>query len=114
MAQVDSQELSIALWELGKNALIYSAPNSTVTIRTYQQGNQAVIEVSDSGIGISSSELPLIFQRLYRVDKARATAGGSGLGLSIARRIIELHQGTIVVESLMGQGSTFRVFLPLS
>jgi PAS domain S-box-containing protein len=114
MVQADPRELSIALWELGKNAIAYSPPNSTITICTRQEANQAVIEISDNGIGISSGESALIFQRLYRVDKARATTGGSGLGLSIAKRIIELHHGRVEVESVVGQGSIFRIFLPLS
>ena len=115
MVQADAQELSLAFAELGKNAVLYTPTNGTISIRTWEENNQAVIEVSDSGIGIPNAELPLIFQRLYRVDKARSTATGStGLGLSIAKRIIELHRGSIVAESVVDEGSTFRVFLPLS
>lgn len=113
--QANLQELSLAFTELGRNAVIYTPPNGTITIRTRQKDDEAVIQVYDSGIGISADELDLIFQRLYRVDKARSTTtGGAGLGLSIVKRIIELHHGRIEVESVVGKGSIFRVFLPLS
>nr|AUN37560.1 two-component sensor histidine kinase [uncultured bacterium] len=112
--QVNAKEFRLALAELGKNALEYTPVESTITIRTRQQDNQAVVEVADSGIGIPSIEFALIFQRLYRVDKARSSeTGGSGLGLSIVKRIIELHHGRVAVESVVGAGSTFRIFLPL-
>ncbi len=114
MVQADPKQLSFLLAELAINAVVYTSANGTITICTWQEDNQAIIEVTDTGMGISSAELSLIFQRLYRVDKARSTTtGGAGLGLSIAKRIIELHQGTIEVESVPGEGSTFRVFLPL-
>jgi PAS domain S-box-containing protein len=114
MIQAEPKELSLALVELGKNAVWYTPSDGTITIRTSRKDNQAVIEVCDTGIGIPTSEFSHIFQRLYRVDKARSSeTGGSGLGLSIAKRIIELHQGNITVESVIGEGSIFRVFLPL-
>ena len=69
--------------------------------------------VADTGIGISSENLPHIFDRFWRVDRARTRkAGGSGLGLSIARSIVEAHGGTLEVESELGKGSTFEVLLP--
>ncbi|MBI1282394.1 MAG: PAS domain S-box protein [Anaerolineaceae bacterium] len=112
--QANVAELSLALTELGKNAVMYTPAEGTITLRTRRENDQAVIEVSDTGMGISSADLPHIFQRLYRVDQARATTGGSGLGLSIAKRIIELHHGKLEVESTEGEGSTFRILLPLS
>ncbi len=115
MIQANLQELSLAFLELGRNAVMYTPPNGTITIRTRQKNDEAVIQVFDSGIGISGDDLSLIFQRLYRVDKARSTTtGGAGLGLSIVKRIIELHHGRIEVESVVGKGSMFRIFLPLS
>ena len=115
MVQANSRELHLALAELGKNAVWYTPAEGTITVRTRREDQQAVIEVCDTGIGIPSEEFAQIFQRLYRVDKARsAETGGAGLGLSIARRIIELHAGEIRVESVVGQGSTFRVCLPIS
>lgn len=74
-----------------------------------------MIDVTDTGIGIPAEDLPYVFDRLYRVDKARSQeTGGIGLGLSIAKRIVELHQGELTVESVPEKGSTFRICLPLS
>jgi signal transduction histidine kinase len=69
------------------------------------------LQVSDTGIGIPRDQIPLIFERFYRTDEAR-TAGGSGLGLSIARQIAEAHGGTIAVESKLDEGSTFVLRIP--
>jgi signal transduction histidine kinase len=74
-----------------------------------------VITIHDTGIGISAADLPHIFKRLYRGDAARSTERGAvGLGLSIAKQIIEHHHGNIVVESVIGEGSIFGVILPFS
>ena len=73
------------------------------------------ISVSDTGEGIPPEDLPLIFERFYRVDKSRArTTGGSGLGLTIAKRLVEAHGGTIEVKSQVGKGSCFTFTLPIS
>jgi PAS domain S-box-containing protein len=110
----DGQELYPAMLHLVHNALQYTPPEGTVTLRTYTQENQVIFEVQDTGIGISDTELPLIFERFYRADKARSMEkGGSGLGLAIVRKIVEMHGGTIEVNSTAGQGSTFRMALPL-
>lgn len=77
--------------------------------------DQAIIEVEDNGIGIDPEEQQRIFERFYRVDKAHSkTLGGTGLGLSIVKHIAIRHQGHISLESAMGQGSLFRVTLPLA
>lgn len=74
----------------------------------------AVGSISDTGIGISEEDLPHIFDRFYRVDKVRSPSeGGSGLGLAICKQIAEAHGGKIEVQSEVGRGSTFSVFLPL-
>ncbi len=111
----DKTELERAFRHLMVNALNYTPDGGRITIATFRQGNDAVVEVRDNGIGIGESELPYIFERFYRADKARSTeTGASGLGLTITQKIIEAHQGRIEVESALGVGSTFRVRLPLA
>jgi signal transduction histidine kinase len=77
------------------------------------EGGEIVIRVSDTGIGIPEGKLPRIFERFYRVDKARSKeTGGTGLGLSIVKHTAENHGGRVTVESTLGEGSTFTVYLP--
>jgi heavy metal sensor kinase len=96
------------------NAIKYTPTGGTVAVDIAQVDQQAVVKVSDSGIGIAPEHQPLLFDRFYRVDKARTRAeGGTGLGLSIVRSIVVGHGGTVAVTSVPGQGSTFRVTLPL-
>ena len=79
------------------------------------EGNKAVVAVRDTGVGIAKEERSRIFERFYRVDKARSREqGGAGLGLSIAQWIVAQHRGTIEVESELGKGAIFRVELPLA
>lgn len=98
------------------NAVKYSCDKSEVWVRTRKFDGQAEIEVSDKGIGIAEGDLSHIFERFYRVDNARRRSdqGGYGLGLAIAKRIVEIHKGTIDVESKVGVGTTVRVKLPAS
>jgi signal transduction histidine kinase len=112
-AQVDAVELGTALMNLVENAVRYTDPGASVTVRTRAERDCVLIEVSDTGIGIGQDDLPHIFERFYRADKARSTeTGGVGLGLAIALKIVEAHKGRIDVESVPGEGSTFRVALP--
>jgi PAS domain S-box-containing protein len=110
----DKTALQRAFRNLIVNALNYTPDGGDITVAAFQHDQQVVVEVRDNGIGISESELPYIFERFYRADKARNTdTGSSGLGLTIARKIVEAHHGSIEVESSPGQGSTFRVLLPI-
>jgi signal transduction histidine kinase len=93
------------------NALRYTPEGGKVTVATREKNGWVELEISDTGVGISEDELPLIFERFYRADPSRAT-GGAGLGLSIARQIAEAHGGKIEVKSTPGEGSTFRLLLP--
>ncbi|MBZ0276279.1 MAG: PAS domain S-box protein, partial [Anaerolineae bacterium] len=112
---MDRERLSDALRRLVENALDYTPAPGQVMIRVYREANSAVIAVRDTGIGIGEEHLQHIFKPLYRADRARTgvSAGKTGLGLSIVQHIITAHGGRIEVESQAGQGSVFRVLLPL-
>jgi signal transduction histidine kinase len=96
------------------NAVKYTPEHGTVGVRVGNSDAKAYFEVLDNGIGIADTDLPRIFDRFYRADFARSRdSGGFGLGLPIGQWIAKAHQGTITVESALGQGSSFRVWLPL-
>jgi heavy metal sensor kinase len=110
----DAAALDSLLHALLENALKYTATGGFVALRGSAISGSALIEIEDTGIGISAEDLPRIFDRFFRADQARSRdVPGSGLGLSIARWIVETHHGRIEAESQLGVGSTFRVFLPL-
>ena len=113
-AFLNEVEFSRVLQNLVENALQYTPSGGTITISTYTVHQEVIFEVRDSGIGIAADELPHIFERFYRTDKARSThTGGAGLGLAITKKIVDGHRGRITVESQPDQGTTFRVHLPL-
>ena len=110
--RVDRTQILSAVSNLVENAIKYSERGDTVRIRL-SNGNSVKIEVSDEGIGIAQGDLERIFERFYRVDRARSRAtGGTGLGLAIAKHAVENNGGSIVVRSTEGQGSTFTITLP--
>jgi len=109
----DTDQLREALNNVIGNAILYNKPGGSVTISTRQSGSTARIEVVDTGIGIPADAVPRIFDRFFRVDKARSREmGGSGLGLSIARTIFVAHGGDITCTSEPGVGSMFVIALP--
>jgi two-component system, OmpR family, phosphate regulon sensor histidine kinase PhoR len=109
----DLRSLQGILQELLDNAIRYSSPGGKIAIKTELQDSSVVISVSDTGIGIPKADQERIFERFYRTDPARSReSGGTGLGLSIAKHLIEAHGGRIKVESEVGKGSTFSIFLP--
>jgi signal transduction histidine kinase len=107
----DNKYMGEAFRHLIENASRYTPSGGKIDIRTFCKDSIAVIEITDTGIGIDSKIHDRIFERFYRADEAHSTRG-FGLGLPITRAIIERHNGTIVVESEVGKGSTFRVTLP--
>ncbi len=97
------------------NAIAYTPPGGEMTfsLRNASETKQAIATIGDTGIGIPEESLPYIFNRFYRVDPSRShRTGGSGLGLAIVKKIVDLHAGTIAVQSTVGQGTTFRVYFP--
>ena len=103
-----------ALINLIDNAIKYSSNNKPVLIEATSTENRVTISITDHGNGIPSKQIPRIFERFYRVDKARSRdMGGTGLGLSIVKHIIKTHGGSISVDSTPGKGSTFTIQMPL-
>lgn len=108
-----SQDLRRAIEEILLNAFTFTPHTGTITLRTTAHTDSVHLSIQDTGQGIAAEELPLIFERFYRGDQARGSqTGKTGLGLTIAQRIVEAHQGRIEVESRVGQGSTFTIILP--
>ncbi len=112
--QGDASLLRDLLQNLLDNAIQYTPAGGHIRVTAEAKGREAVITVSDTGIGIPTSDRERIFERFYRVDAARSReAGGTGLGLSIAKHIVEAHNGRLWVDSVIGEGSTFSFSIPL-
>jgi heavy metal sensor kinase len=110
----DADRLREALTNLIANAIQYGGSGSRVYIEMDDEGSDARVRVRDTGPGIGPEDLPHIFKRFYRADKARAReAGGAGLGLAVTKHIVEAHGGSVVCHSQPGQGAEFVVRLPL-
>ena len=111
----DETQLTSMFSNLVENAVKYTPPGGHVEVTGALHEDEVVVRVSDTGIGIPKEKLTRIFERFYRVDKARSKeTGGTGLGLSIVRHVAENHGGHVTVESTLGKGSTFTVYLPRS
>ena len=102
-----------AVVNLLDNAVKFSDPGSTIHLKSYRHDDHMVISVQDHGIGIAQKHLPRLFERFYRIDKARSRdMGGTGLGLAIVKHIAQAHGGHVAVESKLGEGSRFSIYLP--
>nr|MBA2304685.1 ATP-binding protein [Acidobacteriota bacterium] len=110
----DAVRLQQVVFNLGENAVKYSRPGGRIVISLARDGAQAVLTVSDSGVGIADEDLPHVFERFYRARRVTQSADGTGLGLAIVRRIVEAHGGRIAVQSRPGAGSCFTVRLKLA
>jgi signal transduction histidine kinase len=114
MVSGDKVKLRQLFINILENAVRYTPTAGHISVSLVKQESNAVVSISDTGIGIPPEHLPHIFERFYRVDKARARAdGGVGLGLAIAKIITESHKGKIEVESELGKGTTFRISIPV-
>jgi two-component system phosphate regulon sensor histidine kinase PhoR len=115
MVEGDSEALRQALGNLIDNAIKYSPDNGHVWVRAGQDDSHVTVQVGDTGVGIPQPEQDRIFERFYRVDKARSRdVSGTGLGLSIVKHVVANHGGSVTVSSRQGQGSTFTIELPLA
>ena len=95
------------------NAIKYSEAGEAVQVAAARDGDEVIVRVADQGCGIEAVHLPRLFERFYRVDRARSRElGGTGLGLAIVKHIVAAHRGTVRVHSTVGQGSTFFIHLP--
>src|SRR5205823_8816544 len=112
--RADETRLQEVLYNLLENAVKYSREKGQIQLQAGRRGPETVLSVSDDGTGISKEDLPRIFERFYRADKARSRElGGTGLGLAIVKHIAQLHGGRVEAESELGKGTTIRVVLPL-
>ena len=113
LVQADAERIGQVLRNLLVNAANYTESGGNVTVALLRRDGEVEVRVEDTGPGIEEADLPFVFERFYRVDKSRSrTTGGVGLGLTIAKRLVEAHGGRIAVESVVGKGSTFSFTLP--
>lgn len=111
--EIDTDKMTQVIDNILNNAIKYSPDGGKITVSMKTTDTQLIVSISDQGLGIPKKDLPLIFDRFYRVDKARSRAqGGTGLGLSIAKEIVKQHNGFIWAKSEYGKGSTFTIVLP--
>jgi signal transduction histidine kinase len=111
----DAPRLRQLLLNLVENAIKYTSVGGTVELSLSSDAGAAVLTVSDTGVGIAAADLPFIFERFWRADRARSRAsgrGGTGLGLAISQYIAQAHGGTLTAQSRLGRGSTFTLTLP--
>lgn len=111
--EIDTDKIIQVIDNIMNNAIKYSPDGGVITCRLLETHNNVIMSITDQGLGMPKKELAHIFERFYRVDKARSRAqGGTGLGLAISKEVIEMHKGRIWVDSIEGKGSTFYISLP--
>ena len=115
MVDGEPKRLEQIVVNLLSNALRYTDAGGAVRVTVRPEGGAALLEVADTGIGIAPEDVPRVFTRFWRGEKSRSReTGGAGIGLSIVKELVQAHGGEVSVESALGEGSVFRVTLPLS
>ena len=113
MVNGDRERIEQVIMNIVSNAIKYTPEGGKIDMRAGVDGEMVWLKVSDNGIGIPEKDLPRLFERFYRVDKARSRqSGGTGLGLAIAKEILGQHQGDITIDSVYGEGTTVTITLP--
>jgi two-component system phosphate regulon sensor histidine kinase PhoR len=113
--KINPDLLEQAVVNLIDNAIKFSPENSVIKIEAHKSDHKVAIKVSDRGVGIERKHLPRLFERFYRIDKARSRSlGGTGLGLAIVKHIAQVHGGNVSVESTPGKGSIFSIYIPIN
>ena len=111
---MDEEKIAIAFDNMFDNAIKYTLPGGKVTVTVRKEKSNVVIEVEDTGIGISSAQLHRVFSKFFRAENAQLyQTSGTGLGLYVTKNIIEQHGGTITVKSIENKGSAFAIMLPI-
>ncbi|HEX21192.1 MAG TPA: HAMP domain-containing protein [Actinobacteria bacterium] len=114
MINADADRIYQIIYNLLNNALKYTPMGGTAAVSLQQQGKNVKIVIRDNGMGISKEDLPLIFERFYRVEKSRnRSMGGAGIGLAVVKELVEAHQGSVSVAGVIGKGTEFTVILPI-
>lgn len=113
LIRVDRARIRQVIVNIVHNAIKFTGPRGKITVATRMYDDSIVVAVSDTGVGIAGSDMPRVFERFYKGDRARPGGGGTGMGLAIAKHVIEAHGGDVWVESEEGKGSTFSFSLPL-
>ncbi|MPN50224.1 Alkaline phosphatase synthesis sensor protein PhoR [bioreactor metagenome] len=112
--EADQDRIFQVITNILSNAIKYTNEEDKISIKLYRESKYLVCEIIDTGVGISQEEIPYIFERFYRADKSRnRKTGGAGIGLAITKSIVQSHDGKIEVKSKLGEGSSFKIILPL-
>jgi signal transduction histidine kinase len=113
LLSIDAEKMSSVMKNLVSNAVKYSPDGGTIEIAGVVSGAVYQVSISDQGLGMTPEQVERVFEKFYRVDASNTSTEGTGLGMTIAKNIVEAHGGNIWIESELGQGTTVRFFIPM-